>query len=67
MANIHFVRKYNVYGTEYCDVAYIKDGYISRIVCYDANNIPKTVENWLENKKGRRQFDLLNKEEVIFL
>ena len=67
MGNIHFIRIYKVYGTEYADICYEKDGYISRLVTVETCDLPKTAKAWLNNKHGINQFDKVYKRmETIY-
>ena len=62
MANINFVRIYEFY-----DVAYEKDGFITRIRTYDTDDLPKTVKKWLKGRDGKVQYDrTLDRKEIVY-
>ena len=67
MANIKFMRIYTPIREEWCDIAYEKDGYITRIRSCTTDEMPKTARKWLEGKVGRKQYDkTLEREETIY-
>ena len=68
MANIYFVRIYDFYGSKHCDVAYERDGFITKVCTYPTDEMPKTVKKWLEDKPGRVQYNrTLKRSETIYV
>lgn len=64
MANIKFVREYEDYGSTWYDVLYAKS---NRLYVYTADDLPKTVQKWLEDKDGVRQYDrVFKRDEIIY-
>lgn len=67
MANIRFIRTYEFYGDEWCDIVYEKDGYATRCYQYPVAEMPKTASKWLEGKQGTEQYDrVFNRVETIY-
>lgn len=67
MANIRFVREYDLYGSTYYDVVYGKPGNPSRLYMYSKDDLPKTVQKWLEDKVGDTQYNrVFEREEIIY-
>lgn len=67
MANIKFIKIYTPIREEWCDIAYEKDGYITKVCSYTTDEMPKTARKWLEGKVGRKQYDkTLEREETIY-
>lgn len=67
MANIKFVREYDLYGNTYYDVVYGKPGNPSRLYMYSKEDLPKTVQKWLEDKVGNTQYNkVFEREEIIY-
>lgn len=68
MANIYFIRQYKFCGTDYVDIGYTKDGYITRVNCMEADKMPKTARKWLSGKCGKMQYDkIFKREEIVFM
>lgn len=67
MANIRFVREYDLYGSTFYDVVYGKPGSPSRLYMYSREDLPKTVQKWLEDKVGDTQYSkVFEREEIIY-
>lgn len=67
MADIKFIREYDFYGTLYYDVVYGKPGNPSRLRMYSKDDVPKTVQKWLEDKEGEVQYNkVFEREETIY-
>lgn len=67
MANIKSIRTYLFYGNEYCDIAYQRDGYITKVCTMPTDEMPKTVRTWLKGKTGTIQYDkIFKREETIY-
>lgn len=62
MAHIRFVREYDWYGRKYYDVVY-KD----RIFTRSADELPKSVRDYIEQSRAKEQYDTLCKrKEIIY-
>ena len=67
MANIKFVSEYDLYGSTFYDVVYGKPGSPSRLYMYSKDDLPKTVQKWLEDKVGDTQYNkVFKREEIIY-
>lgn len=67
MANIHFVRAYDFYGSKHFDIAYEKDGFITQVRTYPADELPKTVQQWLTDKTGVTQYSkVFRRDETVY-
>lgn len=67
MANIRFVREYDLYGNTYYDVVYGKPGSPSRLYMYSKKDLPKTVSKWLEGKEGETQRNsVFDRDETVY-
>lgn len=67
MANIRFIREYDLYNRTYYDTIYGTPGNPSRLYMYSKDDLPKTVQKWLEGKVGKKQYNkVLEREETIY-
>ena len=67
MAHIRFVREYDLYGNTYYDVVYGKPGSPSRLYMYSKDDLPKTVQKWLEDKVGDTQYNkVFERDEIVY-
>ena len=67
MANIKFVREYKLFpesSETWFDVLYAKS---NRLCVYTADDLPKTVQKWLEDKVGNTQYNkVFERDETIY-
>ena len=63
MAKIKFIRIYEFYDSEWCDILYESN----RLCTMPVTEMPKTAKAWLANKTGIEQYDrTLKINEIIY-